>query len=61
LNLLPTIIKMTESRRMSLADHVARMGGGYECIQGSGGKVRGKGTFEKTKTSWGLLKCDLEK
>jgi len=34
----PNIVRVIKSRRMTLAVHVARMGGEYRCIQGFGGK-----------------------
>ena len=36
---LPNIVRVVKSRRMRWAGHVARIGGGERCTQGSGGKT----------------------
>jgi hypothetical protein len=36
---LPNIVRLVKSRRMRWAGHVARMGGGESCEQGSGGET----------------------
>ena len=36
---LPNIVRVVKSRRMRWAEHVARMGGGERCAQGSGGET----------------------
>ena len=36
---LPDIVRVVKSRRMRWAGHVAFMGGGQRCAQGSGGKT----------------------
>ena len=36
---LPNIVRVVKSRRMRCAGHVARMGGGERCAQGSGGET----------------------
>ena len=35
---LPNIVRVVKSRRMRWAGHVARMGGGERCAQGSSGE-----------------------
>jgi hypothetical protein len=36
---LPNIVRVVKSKRMRWAGHVARMGGGERCAQGSGGET----------------------
>ena len=36
---LPNIVRVVKSRRMRWTGHLARMGGGERCAQGSGGET----------------------
>jgi hypothetical protein len=36
---LPNIVRVIKSRRLRWAGHVARIGGGERCVQGSGGEA----------------------
>ena len=47
------IVRVVKSRRMRWAGHVARMGGGERCAQGSGGETRGKEISGETQTQMG--------
>jgi hypothetical protein len=44
----PSIIRIIKSRRMRWAGHVARIGGGGECIEDFGGKARREETTRMT-------------
>jgi hypothetical protein len=45
----PSIIRISKSRRIRWAGHVARIGGEEECIEDIAGKARRKETVGKTK------------
>ena len=47
---LPNIVQLVKSRRMRWAGHMARMGEGERCAQGSGGGTGGKETIGETQT-----------
>ena len=44
----PNIVRMTKSRRMRWAGHVARMGGGGEGVRGLGRETGGRETTGET-------------
>ena len=49
----PNIVRVVKSRRMRWAGHVARMGEGERCAQGSSGETRGKEAIGETQTQMG--------
>ena len=49
-SLPPNIVRVVKSRRMRWAGHVARMGEGERCAQGSSGETRGKEAIGETQT-----------
>ena len=58
---LPNIVRVVKSRRMRWVVHVAHMGGGERCAQGSGGETRGKEPLGRPRRRWeDNIKMDLQ-